>query len=171
MRAENAALEEERDHLLATAKRPLPRSEAENLAKRFREYGEEYVRFVTNPEIGPTNNAAEQAIRFCVIDRRITQGTRSEMMVSQSSGLYYWARDAKSSNAEVDYLAVMDGTVYPVEVKSSAAGSLKSLHLLLKTYPNCPKGLVFSSRPYAELPEQKLTFLPLYYAYSATQAK
>jgi len=71
-------LEEERGHLLATAKRPPPRSEAENLAKRFREYGEEYVRFVTNPEIGPTNNVAEQAIRFCVIDRRITQGTRSE---------------------------------------------------------------------------------------------
>ena len=37
-------LEEERDKLLATAKRPPPRSEAENLAKRFRGYGEEYVR-------------------------------------------------------------------------------------------------------------------------------
>lgn len=92
-----------------------------------------------------------------------------EMMVSQQSDLYYWARDARSSNAEVDYLAVRDGTVYPVEVKSGAAGSLKSLHLLLKTYPNCPQGLVFSSRPYAQLPEQKLTFLPLYYAYSATR--
>jgi hypothetical protein len=27
---------------------------------------------------GPTNNLAEQAIRFVVIDRQITQGTRSE---------------------------------------------------------------------------------------------
>jgi transposase len=71
-------LEEERDKLLATAKRPPPRSDAQNLADRFREYGDEYVRFLTSPEIAPTNNAAEQAIRFCVIDRRITQGTRSE---------------------------------------------------------------------------------------------
>ena len=30
------------------------------------------------PGIGPTNNLAELAVRFVVIDRRITQGTRSE---------------------------------------------------------------------------------------------
>ena len=30
------------------------------------------------PGIEPTNNLAEQTIRFAVIDRRITQGTRSE---------------------------------------------------------------------------------------------
>jgi transposase len=69
-------LEEERDRLLATARRPPPRRDAENLANRFREYGTEYFRFVTNPEVAPTNNEAERAIRFCVIDRRITQGTR-----------------------------------------------------------------------------------------------
>jgi len=33
---------------------------------------------VTTPGVEPTNNLAEQAIRFVVIDRRITQGTRSE---------------------------------------------------------------------------------------------
>ena len=30
------------------------------------------------PGVEPTNNLAEQAIRFVVIDRLITQGTRSE---------------------------------------------------------------------------------------------
>jgi transposase len=34
--------------------------------------------FVTTPGIEPTNNLAEQAIRLVVIDRRITQGPRSE---------------------------------------------------------------------------------------------
>ena len=34
--------------------------------------------FITTPGMGPTNNLAEQAVRFVVIDRRITQGTRSE---------------------------------------------------------------------------------------------
>jgi predicted AAA+ superfamily ATPase len=92
-----------------------------------------------------------------------------EMMITQNSDLYYWARQARGSTAEVDYLAVIDGNIIPIEVKSGAAGRLRSLHLLLKSYPNCPFGLVFSSAPYSELPEQKLKFLPLYYAYSATK--
>ncbi|MEA1938596.1 MAG: IS66 family transposase [Pseudomonadota bacterium] len=51
---------------------------ARNLAKRFHKHGEAYFQFITTPGIEPTNNLAEQAIRFVVIDRRITQGTRSE---------------------------------------------------------------------------------------------
>jgi len=54
--------------------------------------------------------------------------------------------------------------VYPLEVKSGAGGSLKSIHLMLEMYPNCPQGLVLYSGAYLELPEQKLTFFPLYYA-------
>lgn len=49
-----------------------------NLAKRFETHGESDFRFVTTPGVEPTNNLAEQAIRFVVIDRLITQGTRSE---------------------------------------------------------------------------------------------
>jgi len=92
-----------------------------------------------------------------------------EIMVSQNSDLYFWARHAKSSTAEVDYLVVINGHIVPVEVKSGAAGRLRSLHLLLESYPNCPYGIVFSSSPYAELPGQKLKFIPLYYTYSATK--
>jgi transposase len=51
---------------------------AQNLADRFRKHGEAYFTFMTTPGIDPTNNTAEQAIRFVVIDRRITQGTRGE---------------------------------------------------------------------------------------------
>jgi hypothetical protein len=50
--------------------------EAFNMARRFRENGKAYFEFITTPGIGPTNNLAEQAVRFVVIDRRITQGTR-----------------------------------------------------------------------------------------------
>ena len=60
------------------AKRPPPSREAQNLANRFRRHGESYFTFVTTPGIEPTNNLTEQAIRFVVIDRKITQGTRSE---------------------------------------------------------------------------------------------
>ena len=52
--------------------------QAQNLANSFRTHGEAYFRFITTPGVEPTNNLAEQAIRFVVIDRYITQGTRSE---------------------------------------------------------------------------------------------
>jgi len=92
------------------------------------------------------------------------QFVAQEMRAWQDTDLFYWAREARSSRAEVDYLVVRGGKVYPVEVKSGPAGRLKSLHLLLQTYPNCPRGLVLFSGPYGDLPEQKLTFLPLYCA-------
>ena len=72
------ALERARDGLIATGKRAPRRNEAQNLAERFRRHGEAYFRFITTPGIEPTNNLAEQAIRFVVIDRLVTQGTRSE---------------------------------------------------------------------------------------------
>jgi len=52
--------------------------EAKNLARRFENHGESYIQFITTPDIDPTNNIAEQAIRFVVIDRHVTQGSRSE---------------------------------------------------------------------------------------------
>jgi transposase len=55
-----------------------PTKEARNLAKRFEQHGESYLRFITTPDLEPTNNLAEQAIRFVVIDRKVTQGSRGD---------------------------------------------------------------------------------------------
>jgi len=55
-----------------------PPREGQNLANRFHQHGESYLRFITTPGLEPTNNVAEQAIRFVVIDRKLTQGTRSD---------------------------------------------------------------------------------------------
>lgn len=52
--------------------------ESENIAERFRSNTEGFFRFITTPGIEPTNNVAEQAIRFVAIHRRITQGTRGQ---------------------------------------------------------------------------------------------
>ena len=52
--------------------------EGRNLAKRFEKHGDSYLRFITTPGLEPTNNLAEQAIRFVVIDRKITQGSRGD---------------------------------------------------------------------------------------------
>lgn len=72
-------LEAARDEVLAQAARAVPPTRhSQNLAKRFAQHGEAYFEFVTTPGVEPTNNLAEQAIRFVVIDRLITQGTRGE---------------------------------------------------------------------------------------------
>lgn len=96
--------------------------------------------------------------------RLAEQYVAQELLTWQSSQLYYWARDARSSNAVVDYLTVRNGLIYPIEVKSGAGGSMKSLHLMLEQYPNCPQGLVLHSSSYRELPDQKSIFMPIYCA-------
>lgn len=92
------------------------------------------------------------------------QFVAQELIANHTSELFYWSREARNSNAEVDYLAIRNGKIVPVEVKSGSGGSLRSLHLMIDTYPNCPEGLVLYSGNYAHRPEQRLTFLPLYYA-------
>lgn len=71
------SLVQARDALLARGKRGPMRGEVQNLVTRLQEHGAAYFRFVTTPGIEPTNNVAEQALRCVVIDRRLTQGTRS----------------------------------------------------------------------------------------------
>lgn len=48
--------------------------------------------------------------------------------------LYYWTRDAKSSNAEVDYLIEKNAGIIPIEVKSGAKGMMKSLLMFTQKY-------------------------------------
>ena len=81
------ALEQAKQNIIQAATTDVPRRldkagkelrrHAQNMAARFRKHGEAYFTFITTPEIEPTNNLAEQAIRFIVIDRHVTQGTRS----------------------------------------------------------------------------------------------
>lgn len=58
--------------MLRCGTRDVPETKhGRNLAKRLEAHGESDFRFVTTPGSEPTNNLAEQAIRFVVIDRLI----------------------------------------------------------------------------------------------------
>jgi predicted AAA+ superfamily ATPase len=84
----------------------------------------------------------------------INQGVLTEQFVGQEllayqeaydePQLYYWAREQKSSNAEVDYLTTVGSRIVPIEVKSGKTGRLKSLHLLLQER-NLPIGIRISA--------------------------
>jgi transposase len=81
------ALEKAKERIMTAAVQDVPsrlnnagkelKRGAQNMANRFRKHGKQYFEFITTPGIEPTNNVAEQAIRFIVIDRHVTQGTRS----------------------------------------------------------------------------------------------
>ncbi|MBW2369136.1 MAG: DUF4143 domain-containing protein [Deltaproteobacteria bacterium] len=43
----------------------------------------------------------------------------------EENRLYYWSREEKNANAEIDYLLSYQNTVIPVEVKAGKMGSLK----------------------------------------------
>jgi transposase len=73
------ALAAVRNKLVSDAILHLPgTAQAGNLADRFVEHLDSYFRFITTPQVEPTNNLAEQAIRFVAIHRRLTQGTRGD---------------------------------------------------------------------------------------------
>jgi transposase len=68
-----------RDAVLEQAAQDIPPTKhSQILAKRLAKHGQGYFEFVTTPDVEPTNNLAEQAIRFVVLDRYVTQGTRGE---------------------------------------------------------------------------------------------
>jgi transposase len=99
------ALEGARDRVLKVGKRAPSRTEAQNLADRFRRHGAAYFRFLTSPGIEPTNNLAEQAIRFVVQDRHVTQGTRSQRGRRWCEGIWTATATCAQQNRSVfEYL-------------------------------------------------------------------
>jgi uncharacterized protein len=86
-----------------------------------------------------------------------------EMASASNNQLHYWARDAKNSNAEIDYLFMSAGNVYPIEVKDGPSGKLRSLHLYRQSYQPS-RSVVFHAGPAGVLDTEKITFLPLYFA-------
>jgi predicted AAA+ superfamily ATPase len=70
--------------------------------------------------------------------RFINEGNIAEQFIAQhllytgrpnyNPELFYWLREAKSKNAEVDFVIPNEGETVPVEVKAGKSGTLKSLH-------------------------------------------
>jgi uncharacterized protein len=94
------------------------------------------------------------------------KGALAEQFVGQElialqNELNYWARTEKNSTAEVDYVIANEGSILPIEVKSSAKGALRSLHVLLKNYPNITKAYIFSEAPLGTI--DQFNFVPIAY--------
>jgi hypothetical protein len=85
----------------------------------------------------------------------LTQGVTCEQFVGQEllayqnpeeePELYFWERDKKGSQAEVDYVINIDSNIVPIEVKSGKIGKLKSLKQFMSE-KNIPLGVQISQQ-------------------------
>lgn len=79
---------------------------------------------------------------------------------SDKHRLYYWHRDKKGAQAEVDYLIASDQRVLPIEVKSGHSGKLQSMRLFLDTHLQSPYGIRLSVHNYSVY--EQIHSYPLY---------
>lgn len=73
--------------------------------------------------------------------------------------IHYWHREAKSSNAEVDYVIAPKGKVVPIEVKSGTRGQMQSMHIFLSER-NLDQGIRISSENFTSY--DKIETIPVY---------
>ena len=91
----------------------------------------------------------------------IGQQLLAESSGSESEALYFWKASNRGATAEVDYLIAREGEIYPVEVKSGVSGSLKSLHILLRSLKRDGPGICLQSRHSVAI-DNHVIFAPLY---------
>ncbi|MBL7111166.1 MAG: ATP-binding protein [Bacteroidales bacterium] len=128
-------------------------------------------------DIGLMNRVIDIEYNQAFIHRNllaIYKGQLAEQFVGQEFDAknkkqqYYWAREAKNSNAEIDFLEIHEEKFIPVEVKDGPSGKLKSLHLFRNQY-NPPFSIVFHSGQTGIIKKESIVFLPLYFAGSFAQ--
>lgn len=88
----------------------------------------------------------------------LTKGALAEQFVAQhlfykqdgfeSSNLYYWLRDKKKQNAEVDFVISVKEAVLPLEVKSHVSGKMRSLLVFMAEHKDLSRALRLSLLPY-----------------------
>jgi predicted AAA+ superfamily ATPase len=77
----------------------------------------------------------------------------------QRQNLYYWHREAKSSNAEVDYIIQQNEKILPIEVKSGTKGSMQSMQIFMET-KKIDMGIRTSQENFSKF--QNIVVYPLY---------
>jgi hypothetical protein len=77
----------------------------------------------------------------------------------QRLSLFYWQREAKNSNAEVDYLIQRGSIILPIEVKAGTKGTMQSLYLFMDS-KNSEKGIRISQENFSFY--DRIEVFPLY---------
>jgi predicted AAA+ superfamily ATPase len=95
-----------------------------------------------------------------IAEQFIAQELIAYSSVKDKAELYYWHRESKSSNAEVDFVVIKNQQIVPIEVKAGATGHLRSMHSFLNEHKNSSYGLKISENAFSE--HGNLVEIPLY---------
>jgi hypothetical protein len=90
--------------------------------------------------------------RGVIAEQFIAQHLLDDRELFQKPQLYYWNRQKRGTTSEVDFLTVYMGKVIPIEIKSGAAGSMKSLQVFMALKKDKPD---FAIRFLDNLPERQ----------------
>ena len=74
--------------------------------------------------------------------------------------LFYWHRESRNSNAEVDYVIQAGSDIVPVEVKAGMRGTMRSLRMFLESHQLSSYGIRTSLEPFSEYGDVRV--IPLY---------
>lgn len=101
--------------------------------------------------------------------KAVNRGGVAEVFVGQEilaysspagkTALHYWHREARSSNAEVDYVMQVDDTILPIEVKAGTKGQMQSIRIFMQDRA-LEKGVRMSLENFGTL--GNIDILPLY---------
>ncbi len=83
-----------------------------------------------------------------------------------SRQLFYWHREARGSNAEIDYLIQQAEHIVPIEVKAGTKGQMQSMYIFLKSH-RAECGVRVSLENFSEYEQIKV--FPLYAVYKIQQ--
>ncbi|MDO8836378.1 MAG: ATP-binding protein [Vicinamibacterales bacterium] len=133
-------------------------------------------------DVGLVNQVCGLGLVPCDQVLTVNEGALAEQLVGQEllvsapsyqdAPLFYWHREARSANAEVDYVISEGQEVLPVEVKAARGGALRSVFQFLsekrrtkavRLYMGTP-GLEMLKMPGSLSPSVELLSLPLYLA-------
>jgi transposase len=86
----------------------LDSKKARTLQRRIRRYSKEWLTFLDHPGVPPTNNLAEQAVRFLVILRKLTFGSRTRAGARRTGTMLTVIQTAKrQGNNAIQFLVAL----------------------------------------------------------------
>jgi uncharacterized protein len=126
----------------------LERSRVVTLARHTASSGVPLTMYANNDvfkafflDIGLANHECKVLLMDPLSILTINEGALAEQFTAQElltvgvlfiePQLYYWVREEKNANAEIDFLLQHNNLVFPIEVKAGKTGTLKSMHVYL----------------------------------------
>lgn len=111
------------------------------------------VSWLLHPEVAFVNSGE-------IVEAFVGQEVLAYSDPISKDSLFYWRRQKRTSQAEVDYLVQIQNQVVPIEVKAGISKRIKSMQIFLDSHPKSEYGIRFSADNYSAY--QKINNYPLY---------